>query len=66
MEEISRIGGEEAPSEPEMMSEDAVQSLLTGDGSADKLSSPISNEDKKDKEIEDYPRALAVVGVSVL
>jgi hypothetical protein len=49
-----------------MTSKDAVHSFSTEDGNADKLPSQIANEDKKDKELEDYPRPLAVVGVSVL
>lgn len=65
-EEILRIGCDEVPSEPKMTSKDAVHSFSTEDGNADKLPSQITNEDKKDKELEDYPRPLAVVGVSVL
>lgn len=65
-EEIRRIGSDEVPSEPERGSDDdALQSLTTEGGHAD-VSPGISSKDKKDKEIEDYPRPLAVVGVSVL
>ncbi|CAK7346298.1 unnamed protein product [Dovyalis caffra] len=65
-EEISRIGTDEVPSEPKITSKGVVHSLSTEDGSEDKLSPQITNEDKRDKEIEDYPRPLAVLGVSVL
>ncbi|XP_030950650.1 probable GTP-binding protein OBGC2 isoform X2 [Quercus lobata] len=66
-EEIRRIGSDEVPSEPERGSDDdALQSLTTEGGRADVSSPGISSKDKKDKEIEDYPRPLAVVGVSVL
>ncbi|KAL4650080.1 hypothetical protein ACB092_01G061000 [Castanea dentata] len=66
-EEIMRIGSDGAPSEPERGSDDdALQSLTTEGGHADVSSPGISSKDKKDKEIEDYPRPLAVVGVSVL
>ncbi|KAM7259241.1 hypothetical protein ACFE04_014982 [Oxalis oulophora] len=54
-EEIMRIGSDEIPSEPE------VQSL-----SCEADGEKISLKDKTEKEIEDYPRPLAVVGVSVL
>ncbi|KAF8410534.1 hypothetical protein HHK36_003065 [Tetracentron sinense] len=64
--EISSIGCNEVPSEPEMDSEEAVQSLSieSEHGNMPSLVSP--NKDRKEKEIEDYPRPLAVVGVSVL
>ncbi|KAK4552165.1 hypothetical protein RGQ29_032135 [Quercus rubra] len=66
-EEIMRIGSDEVPSDPERGSDDdALQSLTTEGGHADVSSLGISSKDKKDKEIEDYPRPLAVVGVSVL
>ncbi|KAJ6736325.1 DEVELOPMENTALLY REGULATED GTP-BINDING PROTEIN-RELATED [Salix viminalis] len=65
-EKILRIGCDEVTSEPKMMLEDAVHSLSTEDGSTDKLSPQITNKDKRDREIEDYPCPLAVVGVSVL
>ncbi|XP_065621198.1 probable GTP-binding protein OBGC2 isoform X2 [Quercus suber] len=66
-EEIMRIGSDEVPSEPERGSDDdALQSLTTEGGHADVSSTGISSKDKKDEEIEDYPRPLAVVGVSVL
>lgn len=66
-EEIMRIGSDGVPSEPERGSnDDALQSLTTEGGHADVSSLGISSKDKKDKEIEDYPRPLAVVGVSVL
>ena len=53
-------------SELGMSSEDVVQSLPTEGGEVKRLSSAISDEDKMDKVIEDYPRPAAVVGVSVL
>ncbi|KAL5778089.1 hypothetical protein ACOSP7_011015 [Xanthoceras sorbifolium] len=66
-EEIFRIGTDEVTYETEMSSEDAVQSLSSIEGAKEDIFSPgASNKDKKDKEIEDYPRPLAVVGVSVL
>ncbi|KAK4860044.1 hypothetical protein QYF36_016281 [Acer negundo] len=65
-EEIFRIGCDEVTYETEMRSEDAVQSLSSEGAKEDILSPETSNKDKKDREIEDYPRPLAVVGVSVL
>ncbi|KDO84707.1 hypothetical protein CISIN_1g011645mg [Citrus sinensis] len=65
-EEILKIGCDKVTSETELSSEDAVKSLSTEGGEADLLSSVTSVKDKRDKEIEDYPRPLAVVGVSVL
>lgn len=53
-------------SETELSSEDTVKSLSTEGGKEDLLSSGTSVKDKRDKEIEDYPCPLAVVGVSVL
>lgn len=52
VEEIKKIGLAESP----------VQSV-SDEG---ELRNVISNEDKKIKEIEEYPRPVAVVGVSVL
>ncbi|KAK9269845.1 hypothetical protein L1049_025418 [Liquidambar formosana] len=65
-EEILRIGSDEVHSQPEASSEDAVQPFFTEGDHANILSAEIINKDRKDKEIEDYPRPLAVVGVSVL
>ncbi|XP_057975816.1 probable GTP-binding protein OBGC2 isoform X2 [Malania oleifera] len=65
-EEILRIGIDEVPSQPGMSSEDADQTLSTESERANIISSEISNKDNKIKEIEDYPRPLAVVGASVL
>lgn len=65
-EEILKIGCDKVTSETELSSEDAVKSLSTEGGEADLLSSVTSVKDKRDKEIEDYPHPLAVVGVSVL
>lgn len=65
-EEIMRIGSDDISSGPETSSKDALQSLSSKDGPADLSFPGIYSRDKKDKEIEDYPRPLAVVGVSVL
>ncbi|KAK9220356.1 hypothetical protein WN943_009006 [Citrus x changshan-huyou] len=65
-EEMLKIGCDKVTSETELSSEDAVKSLSTEGGEADLLSSVTSVKDKRDKELEDYPRPLAVVGVSVL
>lgn len=65
-EEILKIGCDKVTSETELSLEDAVKSLSTEGGEADLLSSVTSVKDKRDKEIEDYPHPLAVVGVSVL
>lgn len=65
-EEISRIGCERTPSEPEISSGDIVQPFSSEDGNAALDSSAALNEDRNEKQIEDYPLPLAVVGVSVL
>lgn len=49
-----------------MGSENSVQSSVLEDDLATVSSSEIPVADEKDKEIEDYPRPLSVVGVSVL
>lgn len=49
-----------------MSSEDLVQSSPAEGGEADIIYSVISDEDKIDRGIEDYPRPTAVVGASVL
>lgn len=54
-EEILKIGSDQVTAELETSSEEA-----------DTSSSPKSLEDKKEKEIEDYSKPAAVVGVSVL
>lgn len=56
VEEISRIGSEESPGQPELTFKDPIQDDANS----------ISNEKKNIKEIEEYPRPAAVVGVSVL
>lgn len=58
IQEISRIGTDETSSG------DAVQALSADGDHAD--GSGFSEEDKKVKEIEDYPRPFAVAGASVL
>ena len=67
-EEIMRIGSDGVSTEPETSTGDACQSFPSEAGHADAdVSYPgIHSKDKKDKEIEDYPCPLAVVGVSVL
>ncbi|XP_024977284.1 probable GTP-binding protein OBGC2 [Cynara cardunculus var. scolymus] len=52
VEEIQKIGSDDLPGQLKLSLEDPVQS--------------VSDEDKKIKEIEEYPRPVAVVGVSVL
>lgn len=65
-EEVSKIGSSETES-TERDSKDAIQSMPPTAGSKDTtLSVETFTDDKKDKELEDYPRPLAVVGVSVL
>ncbi|KAJ4962362.1 hypothetical protein NE237_022301 [Protea cynaroides] len=65
IQEISEIGCNEIPSEPEISNEKVIQSLpLDSEHATTPLVSP--NRDQKEKEIEDYSRPLAVVGVSVL
>lgn len=65
-EEILKTGSDKVTSETELSLEDTVKSFSTEGGKEDLLSSGTSVKDKRDKEIEDYPRPLAVVGVSVL
>ncbi|XP_008466516.3 probable GTP-binding protein OBGC2 isoform X2 [Cucumis melo] len=64
-EEILRIGTDDRYPE-QMGSENSVQSSVLEDDLATVSSSEIPVADEKDKEIEDYPRPLSVVGVSVL
>lgn len=45
---------------------DTAQPLSTEGGHADVSSSGVPNKDRKEKGIEDYPRPIAIVGVSVL
>ena len=65
-QEIMKIGSEHIPSSSENSNEDAIQSLLFDNEGANVLSLDFSVKDREDKEIEDYPLPLAVVGVSVL
>ncbi|GLT54370.1 hypothetical protein SLA2020_275730 [Shorea laevis] len=65
-EEIMRIGSDGLSTEPETSTDDACQSFPSEGGHADVSYPGIRSKDKKDKEIEDYPCPLAVVGVSVL
>ncbi|KAJ4823872.1 hypothetical protein Tsubulata_030322 [Turnera subulata] len=62
-EEISTIGSDMIPSKPLMVSEESKSPTVE---SGNNESQQVSGKDKRDKEIEDYPRPLAVVGVSVL
>ncbi|KGN60002.1 probable GTP-binding protein OBGC2 [Cucumis sativus] len=64
-EEILRIGTDDRYPE-QMGSENSVQSSVLEDDLATVPSLEIPVADEKDKEIEDYPRPLSVVGVSVL
>lgn len=45
---------------------DTAQTLSTEGGNADVPSSGVPSRDRKEKGIEDYPRPIAIVGVSVL
>ncbi|CAL8995635.1 unnamed protein product [Prunus brigantina] len=65
-EEIMKLGVDRPSSEPETSSTGAVQQLSSEGGNADGSSPRVLTKDKKDKDIEDYPRPLAIVGVSVL
>ncbi|XP_034677181.1 probable GTP-binding protein OBGC2 [Vitis riparia] len=65
-QEIMKIGSEQIPSSSQNSTEDAMQSLPSDSEGANVLSLDFPDKDRKDKEIEDYPRPLAVVGVSVL
>lgn len=51
---------------PERSSDDATQPLSPEGGNAALHSSGVLNEDRTEKQIEDHPQPLAVVGVSVL
>lgn len=64
-QEIMKIGSEQVASLSQNSTGEAIQSLPSGEG-ANVRSSDFNDKDRKDKEIEDYPRPLAVVGVSVL
>lgn len=65
-EEISRIGCGRTPFVPERSSDDATQPLSREGGNAALRSSGVLNERRTEKQIEDYPQPLAIVGVSVL
>lgn len=60
------MGSDKITSQAETNSEDAHQSVSADRDHTDDLSSEIPDEDRRVKEIEEYPRPLAVVGVSVL
>ncbi|GAB2218115.1 hypothetical protein Droror1_Dr00001333 [Drosera rotundifolia] len=62
-QEISKIGLPNAPAELKESLTNASQISIKRDNA---LSSELSNDEIREKEIEDYPRPLAVVGVSVL
>lgn len=66
-EEISKIGQDSGPMPlgSGASAKDTAQMVLTSFEQNDTLPSA-SEKNKREKEIEDYPRALAVVGVSVL
>uniref|UniRef100_A0A7N0V341 Uncharacterized protein n=2 Tax=Kalanchoe fedtschenkoi TaxID=63787 RepID=A0A7N0V341_KALFE len=61
-----RIGTDRSSSQPETSTKDEDQSLSIREDSADAGSAGSSSRDTRDKEIEEYPRPHAVVGVSVL
>ncbi|KAI3673231.1 hypothetical protein L6452_39348 [Arctium lappa] len=62
VEEIQKIGSDDLPGQLKLTLEDSVQSVS---GERDFVN-VVSDDDKKIKEIEEYPRPVAVVGVSVL
>lgn len=62
-----RIGSDESSTQVDVNSEDTLQSLSSSNTEQkDYLSSEISDKARRIKEIEEYPRPSAVVGVSVL
>ncbi|KAM1434454.1 hypothetical protein ACFX2I_042535 [Malus domestica] len=65
-EEIMRLGIDNASCGSETSIIDAVQQPSSEGRNADVSSSIFLSKDKKEKDIEDYPRPLAIVGVSVL
>ncbi|PHT35713.1 GTPase Obg [Capsicum baccatum] len=65
-EEIWRIGCERISSEPVTGSGAVAESISIDEGRNSELSNTLSAKDQKVKELEEYPRPLAVVGVSVL
>lgn len=64
-QEILRIGSDGVP-QPEKTSKDSVHSESSEGGTTNEGPVGVSDKNKKDKEIGDYPRPLSVVGVSVL
>ncbi|XP_071702460.1 probable GTP-binding protein OBGC2 isoform X2 [Rutidosis leptorrhynchoides] len=66
IEEIQKIGTEESTGQTSLNFERPVQSSSDEGGLSDTVSISISNEDKKIKEIDEFPQPVAVVGVSVL
>ncbi|XP_050158872.1 probable GTP-binding protein OBGC2 [Malus sylvestris] len=65
-EEIMRLGIDNASYGSETSIIDAVQQPSSEGRNADVSSSRFLSKDRKEKVIEDYPRPLAIVGVSVL
>lgn len=66
-EEIMRIGSDDLSAQVDVNSEDTLQSLSSSNmEQKDYHSSEISDKARRIKEIEEYPRPNAVVGVSVL
>ncbi|XP_019256945.1 PREDICTED: probable GTP-binding protein OBGC2 [Nicotiana attenuata] len=65
-EEIWRIGCERISSEPDASSGTVAESFSVDGSQNSEISSGLSAKDQKVKELEEYPRPLAVVGVSVL
>lgn len=61
-----RLGSDTTSSEPETSTAGAVKQPVPEGENADVSSSKGPTKDRKDKDIEDYPRPLAIVGVSVL
>ncbi|XP_019251338.1 PREDICTED: probable GTP-binding protein OBGC2 [Nicotiana attenuata] len=65
-EEIWRIGCERISSEPDTSSGTVAESFSVDGSQNSEISSGLSAKDQKVKELEEYLRPLAVVGVSVL
>lgn len=62
-----RIGTDELSAQVDVNSEDTLQSLSSSNTEQkDNLSSEIPDKARRIKEIEEFPRPNAVVGVSVL
>lgn len=63
---MSRIGSDRTPSELETGPDNAVKLRSPEDENTDISTSVVLKKDRKDKQIVEYPRPHAVIGVSVL